>query len=114
MMWGNSAFTMLACSLIPIWFKTLAVGEGAGRISSDAATGIWALGVSIVTIIVALLGPVCGTLSDRRGAKLIFFPHQRADRCGRLYPQRLYHRLAAVSAYLYHHKGSLFLFPDFL
>ena len=70
---GNSAFTMLACSLIPIWFKTLAVGEGAGQISSDAATGIWALGVSIVTIIVALLGPVCGTLSDRRGAKLIFF-----------------------------------------
>ena len=70
---GNSAFTMLACSLIPIWFKTLAVGEGAGQISSDAATGIWALGVSIVTIIVALLGPVCGTLSDRKGAKLIFF-----------------------------------------
>ena len=23
---GNSAFTMLACSLIPIWFKDLAIG----------------------------------------------------------------------------------------
>ena len=25
---GNSAFTMLACSLIPIWFKSLAIGDG--------------------------------------------------------------------------------------
>ena len=25
---GNSAFTMLSCSLIPIWFKALAVGNG--------------------------------------------------------------------------------------
>lgn len=66
---GNSAFTMLACSLIPIWFKELA----AGRLSSDDATGAWALGVSLVTVIVALMGPVCGALSDRREMKLIFF-----------------------------------------
>ena len=70
---GNSAFTMLSCSLIPIWFKSLAVGEGPGHLSSDDATATWALGVSLVTVIVALLGPVCGALSDRRGAKLIFF-----------------------------------------
>lgn len=70
---GNSAFTMLACSLIPIWFKALAVGEGPGRISSDDATGVWALGVALVTVAVALLGPVCGALSDRRGAKILFF-----------------------------------------
>ena len=25
---GNSAFIMLACSLIPIWFKSLAIGTG--------------------------------------------------------------------------------------
>ena len=24
---GNSAYTMLACSLIPIWFKALAIGD---------------------------------------------------------------------------------------
>lgn len=70
---GNSAFTMLACSLIPIWFKALAVGEGPGRISSDDATGVWALGVALVTVAVALLGPICGALSDRRGAKILFF-----------------------------------------
>lgn len=70
---GNSAFTMLSCSLIPIWFKSLAVGDGPGQLSSSDATGTWALGVSLVTVIVALLGPVCGALSDRRGMKLIFF-----------------------------------------
>ena len=66
---GNSAFTMLACSLIPIWFKELA----AGHLSPDDATGAWALGVSLVTVIVALMGPVCGALSDRREMKLVFF-----------------------------------------
>ena len=66
---GNSAFTMLACSLIPIWFKGLA----AGSLSSDDATGAWALGVSLVTVIVALMGPVCGALSDRKDMKLVFF-----------------------------------------
>ena len=70
---GNSAFTMLACSLIPIWFKSLAIGDAPGQLSSDAATGTWALGVSLVTVVVALMGPVCGALSDRRDMKLIFF-----------------------------------------
>lgn len=32
---GNSAFTMLACALIPIWFKKLAMGNGNGQITSD-------------------------------------------------------------------------------
>lgn len=70
---GNSAFTMLSCSLIPIWFKSLAIGNNAGQISSDAATGMWALGTSIVTIIVALLGPMCGAIADHKDMKKIFF-----------------------------------------
>ena len=52
---GNSAFTMLGCSLIPIWFKSLAIGTEAGKISSDNATAYWALATSIVTVIVALI-----------------------------------------------------------
>ena len=70
---GNSAFTMLSCSLIPIWFKALAVGEGPGKLSSDDATATWALGVALVTVLVALLGPVCGALADHRDRKLLFF-----------------------------------------
>ena len=29
---GNSAYTLLACALIPIWYKSLHVGDGAGQI----------------------------------------------------------------------------------
>ena len=70
---GNSAFTMLACSLIPIWFKSLAIGDNPGQISSDKATAIWAAGISIVTIVVALIGPICGAIADHKDTKKIFF-----------------------------------------
>ena len=70
---GNSAFTMLACSLIPIWFKSLAIGNGPGQISSDRATAYYSITIAVVTVIVALLGPLMGALADRRGRKKIFF-----------------------------------------
>ncbi len=70
---GNSAFTMLACSLIPIWFKSLAIGNGPGQITSDQATAYWALAMSLVTIAVAILGPICGAFTDTKGRKKIFF-----------------------------------------
>ena len=70
---GNSAFTMLGCSLIPIWFKALAIGSEPGQISSDSATAYWALATSIVTIVVAIIGPVCGALADHKDTKKLFF-----------------------------------------
>ncbi len=70
---GNSAYTMLACALIPIWFKNVAIGNGAGYISSDKATAYYSLSIAIVTIIVALMGPACGALADRKDSKKIFF-----------------------------------------
>jgi len=70
---GNSAFTMLACSLIPIWFKDLAIGEAPGQITGDQATAYYSIAISIVTVIVALLGPIVGALSDNKGMKKIFF-----------------------------------------
>lgn len=70
---GNSAFTMLACSLIPIWFKNLAIGTAPGQITGDRATAYYSMAISIVTIIVALIGPVCGALADRQDMKKIFF-----------------------------------------
>ena len=54
---GNSAYTMLACSLIPIWFKALAIGDGPGKVS----------------VIVALIGPFCGAIADHKDTKKIFF-----------------------------------------
>lgn len=70
---GNSAFTMLACALIPIWFKKLAMGNGNGQITSDQATAYWALIASAVTIITAILGPILGAFMDFKGKKKKYF-----------------------------------------
>ena len=70
---GNSAFTMLACSLIPIWFKELAIGDAPGQITGDQATAYWSIAIAVVTVIVALLGPILGVLADHKDKKKIFF-----------------------------------------
>ena len=70
---GNSAFTMLACSLIPIWFKALAIGDAPGQITGDKATAYYSLAIAIVTVIVALIGPVLGALADRQDRKKVLF-----------------------------------------
>ncbi len=70
---GNSAFTMLACSLIPIWFKSLAIGDGAGQLTSDQATAAWSAATAIVTVCVAFIGPICGAFADRKDSKKLFF-----------------------------------------
>lgn len=70
---ANSAYTMLACALIPIWFKSLAIGNNPGQISADKATAYYSLAMAIVTIAVALLGPICGAIADRKDMKKIFF-----------------------------------------
>ena len=76
---GNSAFTMLSCSLVPIWFKALAVGEGPGQLSAGDATGVWALGVALVTVVVALLGrcavpcPTAGAVRPSSSAPACFW-----------------------------------------
>ena len=68
---GNSAFTMIACSLIPIWFKELAKLGGEDAIAH--ATSNWAYVTAIVTVIVAIIGPVCGTITDNKGFKKPIF-----------------------------------------
>ncbi len=70
---GNSAFTMLACSLIPIWFKSLAVGTGPGQITMDRATAYYSIAIAVVTILIALLGPILGAIADHKDTKKIFF-----------------------------------------
>ena len=70
---GNSAFTMLACSLIPIWFKDLAIGTAPGQITPSLATAYYSTSISIVTVVVALIGPLTGALADHKDKKKIFF-----------------------------------------
>ena len=66
---GNSAYTLLACALIPIWYKSLAVGDGAGQISSDRATAYYAVAIAVMTVVSALIGPVCGAIADHMRIK---------------------------------------------
>ena len=104
---GNSAYTMLACSLIPIWFKNAAclfsvkeetalmeqMGKEAGlayiiqeaskvgKLAQSQATGYYSLALSIVTVLVALIGPVCGAIADHKDTKKIFFTTTVAAGC---------------------------------
>lgn len=70
---GNSAYTMLACSLIPIWFKSIAIGTNKGQITSDKATAYYSIAIAIATVAVALIGPIVGVLADRKDKKKLLF-----------------------------------------
>ena len=67
---GNSAFTMLVSTLIPIYFNALAEADG---ISSIDYLAYWGYAGSIATLLVAIIGPVFGTLADRRNFKKPIF-----------------------------------------
>ena len=67
---GNSAFTLMVSTLIPIWFNTLA--ERAGMSSVDYLAN-WSFATSIATIVMALWGPILGSLADHKGYKKPFF-----------------------------------------
>ena len=66
---GNSAFTLLVSTLIPIYFNSLA---GSAGVNKDLYLSYWGYAGSISTILVAIMAPICGTLSDRRYKKPIF------------------------------------------
>ncbi|HCT90756.1 MAG TPA: MFS transporter [Lachnospiraceae bacterium] len=67
---GNSAFVLLVATIIPIYFNTLA--ENAG-ISPVDYLAFWGYAASAATVIVALIGPVLGTVADTQGFKKPLF-----------------------------------------
>lgn len=67
---GNSAFIMLVSTIIPIYFKNIASGYG---VSASDSTAYWGYAISVSTLIVAILGPVLGTLADTKGYKKPLF-----------------------------------------
>lgn len=67
---GNSAFTLLITTMVPIYFNYLAQSEGISAINYLA---YWGYAASITTLIVALLGPVCGSIADTKGYKKPIF-----------------------------------------
>ena len=67
---GNSAFVLLVSTIMPIYFNYLAGNAG---LSSVNYLAYWGYAASAATIIVALLGPVFGTLADTKGLKKPIF-----------------------------------------
>lgn len=67
---GNSAFVLLVSTIIPIYFKYLA---GNANISSTDYLAYWGYAASVSTIIVAVLGPLLGAISDRMNHKKPLF-----------------------------------------
>ena len=67
---GNSAFVLLVSTIMPIYFNYLAGKEG---LSSVEYLAYWGYAASITTLLVALSGPVFGTIADNKGFKKPIF-----------------------------------------
>ena len=67
---GNSVFALLVSTIIPIYFKNMAAGNG---ISASDSTAYLSYAISISTLIVAILGPVLGTVADGKNRKKPLF-----------------------------------------
>ena len=67
---GNSAFALLVSTIIPIYFKNMATQNG---ISAADSTAYLSYAISISTLIVAILGPVLGTVADGKKRKKPLF-----------------------------------------
>lgn len=67
---ANSAFILLVSTLLPIYFDYLA---GKANLSESDYLAYWGYAGSVATILVAVIGPICGTLADQRGFKKPLF-----------------------------------------
>ena len=67
---GNSAFTLLITTILPIYFNSLAGNAG---LASEYYMAYWGYAASVTTLIVAILGPIFGTLADTKGYKKPIF-----------------------------------------
>ena len=60
---GNSAFIMLVSTIIPIYFNYLAGNAGISEVDYLA---YWGYAASVATVIVALIGPILGSVADTK------------------------------------------------
>ena len=67
---GNSAFVLLVSTIMPLYFNYLA---GSAGMSDSDYLAYWGYAASIATIIVAVMGPVTGTMADMKGFKKFLF-----------------------------------------
>lgn len=67
---GNSAFVLIISTIIPIYFNYQA---GSAGLSDVEYLAYWGYAASAATLVVALMGPICGTLADTKGYKKPIF-----------------------------------------
>lgn len=67
---GNSAFVLLAATILPIYFNYLAELGGLSEVDYMA---YWGYAASISTLLVAVIGPIFGTLADTKEYKKPIF-----------------------------------------
>ncbi|MBR6771069.1 MAG: MFS transporter [Lachnospiraceae bacterium] len=67
---GNSAFILLVTTIMPIYFNYLA---GKAGMTSVEALPYWGYAAAVSTILVAFIGPICGTMADIKNYKKRFF-----------------------------------------
>lgn len=67
---GNSAFVLLISTIIPIYFNHL---SSMANISEVNYLAYWGYAASLTTAIVAIIGPVLGSIVDTKGYKKPFF-----------------------------------------
>lgn len=67
---GNSAFTLLVATIVPIYFNSISSAAGLAEVDYLA---YWGYSASVSTLIVAVLGPILGTLADNKGFKKKIF-----------------------------------------
>lgn len=67
---GNSAFILLVTAIVPIYFNSLTDAAG---LTNAQYVSYWGYATSISTLLVAFIGPICGTLADHRGYKKPIF-----------------------------------------
>src|SRR4051794_14049015 len=69
--WANSAYSIIITTAVfPIFYKSVATDAGVSSIDSTAYLGFT---VAIATFILAMIGPILGTIADYRGLKKKFF-----------------------------------------
>lgn len=67
---GNSAFVMMICSLLPIYYNALAKAQ---NYSDVKITAIFGTLLSLSALAIALLNPVLGAIADNKGMKKKMF-----------------------------------------
>ncbi|WP_430493939.1 MFS transporter [Rossellomorea marisflavi] len=69
--WANSAYSIIiSTAVFPLFFKAAATSAGVSSVDSTAYLGYT---IAIATFILAMLGPILGTIADYEGYKKKFF-----------------------------------------